>query len=298
MSEIAFIGAIESGLLFGLVALGVFISFRVLDFPDLTVDGSLPLGAAVAATCIVAGWNPFLATFMAMIAGALAGLCTAWLNVRLKILNLLASILTMIALYSINLRIMGKPNQPLLNEITIFSYFDWLGLPYYWTSLIVYAIVGVLALFALNLFLGSEIGLAMRATGANGRMARAQGVNTARMTLLGMAISNSLVALAGALMAQSQGGADASMGLGVIVTGLAAVILGEALLPTRLLFMAIFACVVGAILYRLAVAVALNASFIGLQAQDLKLITAILVVLAMTAPAIKSRLATSRRIQG
>lgn len=298
MSEIAFIGAIESGLLFGLVALGVFISFRVLDFPDLTVDGSLPLGAAVAATCIVAGWNPFLATFMAMIAGSLAGLCTAWLNVRLKILNLLASILTMIALYSINLRIMGKPNQPLLNEITIFSYFDGLGLPYYWTSLIVYSIVIVLALFALNLFLGSEIGLAMRATGANDRMARAQGVHTKRMTLLGMAISNSLVALAGALMAQSQGGADASMGIGVIVTGLAAVILGEAILPTRLLFMAIIACVVGAILYRLAVALALNASFIGLQAQDLKLITAILVVLAMTAPAIKSRLATSRKIQG
>ena len=298
MSEIAFIGAIESGLLFGLVALGVFISFRVLDFPDLTVDGSLPLGAAVAATCIVAGWNPFAATLMAMIAGSLAGLCTAWLNVRLKILNLLASILTMIALYSINLRIMGKPNQPLLNEITIFSYFDWLGLPYYWTSLIVYAIVIVLALFALNLFLGSEIGLAMRATGANGRMARAQGVNTTRMTLMGMALSNALVALAGALMAQSQGGADASMGIGVIVTGLAAVILGEAILPTRLLFMAIFACVVGAILYRLAVALALNASFIGLQAQDLKLITAVLVVLAMTAPAIKSRLATSRRIQG
>lgn len=294
MSEIAFIGAIESGLLFGLVALGVFISFRILEFPDLTVDGSLPLGASVAAAAIVQGCDPYLATALAMVAGAGAGLVTAWLNVRLKILNLLASILTMTALYSINLRIMGRPNQALLGDRTIFSDCESWGLPYYWTSLIVY-LIAVLAVVALLVwFLNSETGLAMRATGANARMARAQGINTGRMTLLGMAISNALVALAGALFAQSQGGADVSMGLGVIVTGLAAVILGETVLPARLLVLAVLACVIGAILYRLAVAVALNASFIGLQAQDLKLITAVLVAAAMTLPSVKGRLSARR----
>ena len=294
MSAIAFFGAIESGLLFGLVALGVFISFRVLEFPDLTVDGSLPLGAAVASTLIVHGVNPYLSTLIAVFAGAAAGFVTAWLNVRLKILNLLASILTMIALYSVNLRIMGRPNQALLGVDTIFTGFEALHLPYYLTSLLVYAIVAVVVMLALNWFLGSQVGLAMRATGANARMARAQGINTDRMTLLGMAISNGMVALAGALFAQSQGGADVSMGLGVIVVGLAAVILGEAIMPTRILWMATLACLFGSILYRLAVAVALNASFIGLQAQDLKLITAVLVAVAMTLPTMRSKFALRR----
>ena len=291
MSSIAFFGAIESGLMFGLVALGVYISFRVLEFPDLTVDGSLPLGAAVASTLIVHGWNPYLATLIAMFAGAAAGFVTAWLNVRLKIMNLLASILTMIALYSVNLRIMGRPNQALLNTDTIFTSLDGLQLPYYFSSLLVYSLVAVGVMLLLNWFLGSQVGLAMRATGANARMARAQGINTDRMILLGMALSNSLVALAGALFAQSQGGADVSMGLGVIVVGLAAVILGEAIMPTRIIWMATIACLLGSILYRLVVAVALNASFIGLQAQDLKLITAVLVAVAMTLPTMRSKFA-------
>lgn len=291
MSSIAFFGAIESGLMFGLVALGVYISFRVLEFPDLTVDGSLPLGAAVASTLIVHGWNPYLATLIAMFAGAAAGFVTAWLNVRLKILNLLASILTMIALYSVNLRVMGRPNQALLNTDTIFTSLDGLQLPYYFSSLLVYSLVAIGVMLLLNWFLGSQVGLAMRATGANARMARAQGINTDRMILLGMAISNALVALAGALFAQSQGGADVSMGLGVIVVGLAAVILGEAIMPTRIIWMATIACLLGSILYRLVVAVALNASFIGLQAQDLKLITAVLVAVAMTLPTMRSKFA-------
>ncbi len=294
MSLIAFLGAIESGLLFGLVALGVYISFRVLQFPDLTVDGSLPLGAAVTATLIVHGWNPYLATGVAVLAGAAAGFVTAWLNVRLKILNLLASILTMIGLYSVNLRIMGRPNQALLGQTTIFSDFEKLGLPYYVTSLLVFAVVTIIVKLLLDWFLVSQVGLAMRATGANARMARAQGIDTAKMTLLGMAISNALVALAGALFAQSQGGADVSMGVGVIVTGLAAVILGEAVLSTRTLVLATLACVGGSILYRIAVALALNASFIGLQAQDLKLITAVLVAVAMTLPSVRGKLALRR----
>jgi len=295
VSLIAFLGAIESGLLFGLVALGVFLSFRILDFPDLTVDGSLPLGAAVCATLIVNGFNPFLATFLAIFAGAAAGLVTAWLNLRLKILHLLASILTMIALYSINLRIMGRPNLPLLGEETVFTPFEGLGIPYYWTQLLVFLVVALVVKLLLDRFLNSETGLAIRATGANPRMARAQGINTSAMTLLGMAISNGLVALAGALFAQIQGGADVSMGVGVIVVGLAAVILGEAILSTRTILLATLGCIVGSILYRLVVALALNADFLGLQAQDLKLVTALLVVMAMTLPGARSRWLKRRR---
>jgi len=296
MSQIAFLGAIETGLLFGLVALGVFLSFRILNFPDLTVDGSLPLGAAVAATMIVAGIDPYFATFAAMIAGAMAGVVTGWLNVRLKILHLLASILTMIALYSINLRIMGRPNVPLLGERTVFTPIEEMfDLPYYWTNLMVLALVVVVAKVLIDRFLYSEIGLAMRATGANPRMARAQGIRTDLIILLGVGLSNSLVALAGALFAQVQGTADISMGVGVIVVGLAAVILGEAVMSTRIIVLATLACIAGSIAYRLAVGLALNADFLGLQAQDLKLITAVLVAAAMTLPGMRKRLFRARR---
>jgi len=299
MSLIAFLGAIETGLLFGIVALGVFISFRVLDFPDLTVDGSLPMGAATSATLIVAGVNPFLSLLGAIIAGSLAGLVTAWLNVRLGILHLLASILTMIALYSVNLRIMGKPNQALLGEETVFTPFEKLiDLPYYWvTPIVLFAIIAVL-LVLLNLFLSSETGLGMRATGVNGRMAAAQGINTGKMKLVGIALSNAMVALAGALFAQIQGGADITMGVGVIVVGLAAVILGEATFSTRTIILATIGCVIGSILYRVVVAVALNADFIGLQAQDLKLVTAVLVVLAMTLPGARQKWAKRKSVKG
>lgn len=290
MSLIALLGAIESGFLFGLVALGVFLSFRVLNFPDLTVDGSLPLGAAVAAALIVAGVHPWAATGAALVAGAAAGAVTAWLNVRLKILHLLASILTMIGLYSVNLRIMGRPNVALLGEPTVFTPLESLGVPFYVVSLGVFAAVTLVVKLALDWLLNSEIGLALRATGANPRMARANGVNTGLMTIFGMALSNALVALAGALFAQSQGGADVSMGVGVVVVGLAAVIIGEALMSTRVIILATLACVVGSIFYRLLVAVALNADFIGLQAHDLKLITAILVVAAMTLPGLRARI--------
>ena len=295
MSLIAFLGAIEAGLLFGLVALGVFISFRILDFPDLTVDGSLPLGAATAATLIVSGVDPYLASLAAMAAGALAGLVTALLNVWLGILHLLASILTMISLYTINLRVMGKPNQALLGEATVFTPFEGLGLPFYWLTPLCLLVLLTLSVWLVNRFLSSEIGLGMRATGANPRMAAAQGIETGRMKLLGIALSNSLVGLAGALFAQIQGGADITMGVGVIVVGLAAVILGEALLSTRTILLAAIGCVIGSILYRLAVAFALNADFLGLQAQDLKLITALLVVIAMSLPGLRRRWRSRRR---
>lgn len=289
MNSFAFFGALETGFIFGLVALGVFLSFRILDFPDLTVDGSFPLGAAVAATMIVADFNPIIATACAILAGAAAGMVTAWLNVRLGILHLLASILTMIALYSINLRIMDGPNKALLGVTTLLSPLDHLGIPYYIAYTIAFGILALLVLLILVWFLQSEVGLAMRATGSNPRMAQANGVNTKAMILLGMAISNSLVALAGALFAQSQGSADVTMGVGIIVIGLASVIGGEALLPIQTIFKWALACIVGSILYRMVIAFALNGEVLGLKAQDLNLITAILVTLAIVAPNIKSK---------
>jgi putative ABC transport system permease protein len=284
MSQIAFLGALELGLIYGLVALGVCLSFRVLNFPDLTVDGSFPLGAAVAASAIVGGLDPYLGTLLAIVAGALAGLVTAVLNVRFKILHLLASILTMTALFSINLRIMGRPNIALLNEPTVLTPFVVLGI---WTPLLKLLAAGVVALVAALLlarFLASDYGLAMRATGANPRMARAQGVQTGSTVLVGMALSNALVALAGALFAQTAGFADVSIGTGTIVVGLAAVIVGETILPSRHIGVVVLACLVGSILYRLAVALALNSDVLGLTASDLNLVTAVLVGLALILP--------------
>jgi putative tryptophan/tyrosine transport system permease protein len=290
MSQIALLGALEIGLVYALVALGVFLSFRVLSFPDLTVDGSFPLGAAVAASAIVSGIDPYLATGCAVVAGALAGLVTAVLNVRFRILHLLASILTMIALFSINLRIMGRPNIALLTEPTVLSPFEGLGLagavlkPLF-VGAIVLAVAALLARF-----LASDYGLGMRATGANPRMARAQGIETGRTICVGMALSNAMVALAGALFAQTNGFADVTIGTGTIVVGLAAVIVGETILPARRIGLVILACVLGSIVYRLAIAAALNADVLGLEASDLNLVTAVLVGLALILPGARNPL--------
>ncbi|MBF6989756.1 MULTISPECIES: ABC transporter permease [Cupriavidus] len=290
MSLFSLLGALEIGLIFSLVALGVLISFRILNFPDLTVDGSFPLGGAVAATLIAAGQDPFLATVVAIAAGALAGWITGWLNVRLKIMDLLASILMMIALYSVNLRIMGRPNVPLITEPTLFTILQPEWMPDYVLRPLVLFIVVVIAKLGLDWFFSSQLGLAMRATGANPRMARAQGIPTGRATLAGMALSNALVALAGALFAQTQGGSDISMGIGTIVIGLAAVIIGETVLPARRLIWTTLAVVLGAILYRFFIALALNSDFIGLKAQDLNLVTAALVTIALVLPATRKKL--------
>ena len=291
MSLIASLGAVEIGLIFGLVALGVYLSFRIINFPDLTVDGSFPLGGAVAAALIVAGIDPFIATAAAIVAGASAGALTAWLNVRLRIMQLLASILVMIALYSINLRVMGKPNVALINDPTVFTLFEFGGLPDYVLKPLVLLVIVIAAKILIDLFFASETGLAMRATGGNPRMARAQGISTDRQTIVGLALSNALVALAGALFVQSQGGADISMGIGTIVIGLAAVIIGETILPARSLVITTAACIVGALLYRFFIALALNSDFIGLKAQDLNLVTAVLVAFALLVPAYKRKFA-------
>lgn len=289
MSLFSFFGAIEIGLIFALVALGVYISFRLLRFPDLTVDGSFPLGGAVCAVMIVGGFNPWVATAGAIFAGAAAGLLTGWLNVRLKIMDLLASILVMIGLYSVNLRIMDGPNVPLITETTLFTLLQPDDLPDYILRPMVLLVLVVLAKLGLDWFFATERGLAIRATGSNARMARAQGIHTGAMVLLGMAISNGLVGLAGALFVQTQGGADISMGIGTIVIGLAAVIVGESMLPSRRIVWATLAVVLGAIVYRFFIAAALNSDFIGLKAQDLNLVTALLVTLALVLPRLKRK---------
>jgi len=290
MSWFSLFGALEIGLIFSLVGLGVFISFRLLRFPDLTVDGSFPLGGAVCAILIAHEVNPWFSTLAATFAGAAAGLLTGWLNVRLKIMDLLASILVMIALYSINLRIMGGPNVPLINEPTLFSLLQIEGIAEHIMRPLLLLVIVIIAKCLLDAFFATERGLAIRATGSNARMARAQGVNTNGMILLGMAISNALVALAGALFAQTQGGSDISMGVGTIVVGLAAVIVGESILPARRMIWLTLAVVLGAVLYRFFVALALNSDFIGLKAQDLNLVTAVLVTIALVIPLLKQRL--------
>lgn len=284
MSLYEILGTLETGFVFGLVALGAYLTFRILDFPDLTVEGSFPLGAAVCAALIVAGgWNPWLATAVAGIAGFGAGWATAYLNVRFNILHILAGILLAISLYSINLRIMGGPNEPLLGVETVFSAFEGFGIASYIISPIFLGFVVVVMLVILNTFLHTGYGISMRAAGANPAMAEANGVNVGRMKLYGVGLANTMTALAGALFAQLFGAADAYMGIGVIIVGLASVIVGTSLLPSRTILQATLACIVGAVLYRLAVALALNADFLGLQASDVQAVTAVLVMVALVA---------------
>lgn len=282
MSLYEFLGTLEVGFVFGLVALGTFLTFRVLDFPDLTVEGSFPLGAAVTASLIVGGhWNPWLATLAAPVAGFAAGLLTAYLNVRFKILHILAGILVAISLYSINLRIMGGPNKPLLGTPTILSAFEGWGYPTYMITPVFLGLLLLTAMGLIDLFLSTGTGLAMRATGANPAMAEANGIDTGRARLIGVGLANALCALSGALFAQLFGAADAYMGIGVIIVGLASVIVGMALVPSRLIYQATFACIVGALLYRFAVSAALNADFLGLKASDVQVVTAALVTVTL-----------------
>ena len=284
MSLYELFGSLETGFIFGIVALGAYLTFQILDFPDLTVEGSFPLGAAVAAVLIVsAGWNPWLATFAAGLAGFVAGFITAYLNVRFKILHILAGILVAISLYSINLRIMGGPNKPLLGVDTVFTAFEGHGVRGYIVSPIFLGVFALCLKLALDLLLATGVGISMRAAGVNPAMAEANGVNVGNMKLLGVGLANFLTAIAGALFAQVFGAADAYMGIGVIIVGLASVIVGMSILPSRTIFLATIACIAGAILYRLAVAAALNAGFIGLHASDVQLVTAVLVAIALIA---------------
>ncbi|ASS74654.1 ABC transporter permease [Tumebacillus algifaecis] len=279
----ALLGSIESGLIFAFMALGVYLTFRILDFPDLTVDGSFTAGGAAAATLLAAGYHPLLSTVVAVAVGILAGSVTGLLHTKGKINPLLAGILTMIALYSVNLRIMGRANVPLLNEETLVTkvnatLVNVLGD----LSLAAVMVVAVVVVkLGVDWFLRTEKGLMLRATGDNERMIRSFGANTDGAKVLGLALSNGLVALAGALMAQYQGFADVSMGIGMIVIGLASVIIGEAIFGRSSIARATAAVIGGAILYRLIVAFALQA---GVNPSDLKLITALIVIFALISP--------------
>ncbi len=281
--------SLYEGLAYGFVALGVYITFRVLSFPDLTVDGSFPMGGAVAATLIVAGVNPWLATLVAFIAGMCAGLVTSLLNTKLRLNALLAGILMMVALYSINLAIMGRSNVSVLREPTVLKQTAQLfGTKPNSTLTILFMVVfTIIILGILNWFLRTEIGLALRATGDNEQMVRGLGVNTDMTTILGVSLSNGLVALAGGLIAQKQGFADVGMGIGMIVMGLASVIIGERLFRPRGVTAILFAVIGGSFVYRLFLSIALR---LGLPPSNLKLVTALLVIIALAIPYIQKRI--------
>ncbi|MCI7541277.1 MAG: ABC transporter permease [Veillonellaceae bacterium] len=280
------ISTIAQGLLWALLAIGVYLTFRVLDIADLTVEGSFPLGAAVAATMLIAGYHPVAAILGACVAGMLSGVVTGFLCTKLKIPALLAGILTMIALYSVNLRIMGKANLPLLQQDTIFTIARSLGFDNNVTVLVVGAII-VLIVAVLNYwFFGTELGTAVRATGCNPHMIRANGIDTDVMVVLGLLLSNGLVAMSGALVAQNNGFADVGMGVGTIVIGLASVIIGEVLFGTRSFKNCLISVILGSIVYRAVIAVVLQ---MGMPPNDLKLFTAILVALALSLPLIQAR---------
>lgn len=277
--------ALDLGLVYGLMALGVYLTFRVLDIADLTVDSSFTTGAAVAAVMITAGQNPWFATLGGFAAGCLAGTVTGLLHVNAGIHPLLAGILTQIGLYSINLRILGKANVPLLRGVrTVLTPLREAGLVGSWASILVFATLIAIVTALFNWFLSTQIGLGMRATGDNEGMARAQGVATGRMKTIGLALSNGLVAASGALVAQYQGYADISMGIGLIVAGLASVIIGTAIIGSRGLWITSLFVVVGSVAYRVIIQLALGVEF--LEANDMKLISAIIVFAALMIPRI------------
>ncbi|MBO8141928.1 MAG: ABC transporter permease [Firmicutes bacterium] len=293
MSWSALGGSLEQGLAYGVLALGVYLTFRVLNFADLTVEGSFPLGAAVAAVLIVGGTPPVVATLAAVALGMVAGAVTGLLNTKMRISGLLASILTMTALYSVNLRIMGRPNVPLLRQPTVFTELSAAGFDHPLQALMLFAAVAFGLKLLLDAFLGTQLGLALRATGDNPQMIRSFGVNTDSMTILGLALSNGLVSLAGALMAQYQGYADVGMGLGMIVVGLASVILGNALVRPSTVARGTLGALLGSVLYRLAIFFALRAGF---APTDLRIVTAAIVILALSAPALRESLGRGRRL--
>jgi len=292
MTVYAALGAVEQGLVYGIMVIGVYLTFRILDFPDLTVDGSLPLGASISAVAITHSINPYLSLVFALMAGFVAGMVTAVLNTKFKILHLLASILTMIALYSINIRIMGGPNIALLGTETVFDPLIELGVPAQYAGMLVFAVFGLCVTSFIVWFLKTELGMAILATGDNPQMITSLGVNTHTIIILGVGLSNGLVALSGALIAQNQGAADVGMGIGTIIAGLASVIIGETIFGHGTIARAFIAALLGSVVYRLAIALALGLEFgdFSFNPSDLNLITAILVIIALIAPNIKKRM--------
>lgn len=285
------LGAIAQGLLWAVMTIGVYITYRILDIADLTVEGSITLGAAVAAALIQGGMHALLATGIAFLCGMAAGLVTGLLHTKLRIPALLSGILTMIALWSVNLRVMGSANVSILRLSTVFTPVQDLGVPKYLSWIAVGAILSLLIISALYWFFGTELGSAIRATGNNPRMVRAQGIHTDNMVMLGLMLSNALVALSGALIAQAQSFADVQMGTGSIVIGLASLIVGEVLFGRRNFYLRLLSLILGAILYRIIIAIVME---LGMNPNDLKLFTAITVAIALSLPRFSELLAPIR----
>ena len=281
-------GAVTQGLIWGLMAIGVYITYRILDVADLTVDGTLALGGAACVMLIRSGVNPWLALLIATLCGAAAGFITGLLHTRCGIPAILAGILTQLALYSVNLRVMGgKANQAVSVDkyglIVSQRFVRQLSLE---NPMPLLLLVTALLIAVLYWFFGTELGMCIRATGYNPQMVRAQGVNTDTMIIMGLFISNALIGLCGAVVAQNNGFADVGMGIGTIVIGLASVIIGEVILGVDSFSGSLLAVVVGSIIYRVVIAVVL---YLGMPPNDLKLFTAILVMLALAAPMIKGK---------
>jgi putative ABC transport system permease protein len=276
--------SLEQGFAYGLVALGIVITFRILSFPDLTVDGSFPLGAAVVARLIVEGAPPVYGIVLAIVAGFAAGCCTGVLYTKLKINSLLAGILMMTVLYSVNLRIMGKSNIQLLTVSTFLTPIENLPVNRFIPIIAFFFVVSFGVKILTDLFMRTQLGFAMRATGDNEQMIRALGVNTDNTTILGLGISNAFVALSGALVAQDQGFADVGMGIGMIVAGLASIIIGEALVGKHTVQRMTLAALIGSFLYKEIISIGLR---LGLAPTDLKLATGIMVILALGIPALR-----------
>jgi putative ABC transport system permease protein len=284
----------EQGFLFAFLGLGVLITFRFFRFPDLTAEGSYPLGGAVVAALLVAGADPFAATLAAALAGAVAGAVTALIHTKLRINNIIAGIIVMTALYTVNLRIMGKANTPLLTTPSVFSEivtalnsFGLMLADNVFTTIPIALVMVLVAGVALVWFFSTDLGLAVRATGQNEPMILSLGVNTDRTKMVGLALSNAFIALSGALVAQNHGFADIGMGIGILVTGAAAVLIGEAIFGDRTVAWWVLAAIVGVVIYRLLVALALR---VGLEPIDLRLITAVLLLLALAVPQLRHRI--------
>lgn len=290
------------GVIWAIMALGLYLTYRVLNYADMTVDGSLTLGGAISAVYVAAGMQPILAILLAALAGMIAGMVTGILHTKFKIPDLLAGILTQFGLYSINLRIMGKANFGLLNVTTLFSQIKEMGIASKWAGLVVGLVFVVILIALIYCFFGTEIGCALRATGNNPDMVKAMGGDTSKYVVLGLVIGNGLVATAGALLAQYQGYADINMGVGSIVIGLAAIMIGEVLFSKRSYVHRLIGVVIGSIVYRIIIAfvlrISLNSDFvIKITADDMKLITAIIVVIALVAPNFKAKKALKTAVK-
>jgi putative ABC transport system permease protein len=276
--------SLEQGLAYALAALGIAFAFRILSFPDLTVDGSFPLGGAVAARLILEGANPVVATLAAIVAGFISGCCTGYFATKFKINSLLSGILMMTMLYSINLRVMGRANIPLITSPTVFTPMENMDISRDIPVIFFFFLVALLCKIGMDLFLHTEYGLALRATGDNEQMIRSLGVNTDTATIFGLGLSNGLIGLSGALIAQDQGFSDVGMGIGLIVAGLASIIIGEALIKPRTVVRLTLAVVVGSVFYRFIIAFGMR---IGLAPTDLKIATGLMVLIALAIPAIR-----------